>query len=191
MATPGWALFVGIVMMLIGGCGAVNSINLIRNPDTFTQLQVELETAQLELDSVVVSESKGEDSLLMAKEEAGELMLEGISEMMDISDYREEWIFRLAKYGLVFSFLYLIGGLMLMIKRPWSILLAYLALFASVLFNAFQFYIYSQDPRQGMLETFSYIPIALTLLFSIVSLIIVATSDKTAYLPKAEQEEIL
>jgi len=211
MKAPTWAMIVGIVVILNGGCGILSNVKKINTPSTLDaaegiikEVQIEInqelkkkDTAQVGMDTAVTSETEVVEISDSASTSIDSNMLgdiESVFGSMDkllvFSDYYKKWIVILGKIGVVISALDLLGGLLLVIGQKYAIKSSYIALGLSTLFMIFQIIIMSYDSQGGAISRWrinfgAYFMIAL----NVIILIIIAASDKTYFYQKNIIEE--
>ncbi|GEM_PF-4015742 len=106
--------------------------------------------------------------------------ISGVSflEKFNLSDLDVTWIIRFAYIGLLVWFIFIVGGIFLLIKKAYSIELAYLAITLSILFFIIQCIAFT--PGNSVL---------FGLLVVVVLLIVLLASDKRAFYPDEEFQE--
>ena len=87
---------------------------------------------------------------------------------------------RLGYIGLVFSFLFIIGGLFLLIKKDFSIKLAYFVLGANIAFSIFKWIMLS-GKGGSMLAISNSVGAAFSILISIIVGVVIVSCDKSHY----------
>lgn len=201
MTKPGWATVMGVILILFGGCGAMNrvgEINTEKFTDIFDQAMEESSkkneerratrsdsTASIkfeELDStekeriIMFSDSIVVDSLDNLNIEAT------MKQAFGVSDYRKTWLMRLGWVGLIVSLLFIVGGIMLLATRKYTIQVVLFAIAFSMTINILRFLIFSADTGTGkMIGVGANIGIAFSFVIDIIMLILVLVSDKTYY----------
>ncbi|MBC7885173.1 MAG: hypothetical protein H7X99_06840 [Saprospiraceae bacterium] len=203
--TPTWAIITAIFMMLIGGCGIktdLQSINIreilalkdkiitkIENDNNAEEDTIDTETTDTSLintdtlqtinDTVSVTDTtlannNGEDD---DNEEVKEIF----DEVFHLSDEMTERIILFGYIGLFFSLLYILGGLFLLIKRSFSINLAYAVVGVNIVFSIVRWTMLSGDEMNKMLSIANSVGSALSIIVSIIVLVIIVSNDKSAY----------
>lgn len=210
--TPTWAIIVGILMMLIGGCGIKNDIQSINIRDIIAmkdkvldnivseskdslskdtgELKQNIQNPDLPADTLISENSVSADVDSVDSDVPQDSLTDKNSGKMfgDIFNVPEKtiiWTIRLGYVGLVFSFLYIIGGLFLFIRKTFSLKLAYVALGANMVFNIFKWIVMSGQDA-GLLKMASSVGSAFSLFTCIILLIIIISSDKAYFLDQAE-----
>lgn len=100
------------------------------------------------------------------------------TEKFNLSDLEVTWIIRFAYIGLLVWFIFIIGGIFLLIKKVFSIKLAYVSIALSILFFIIQCIVF--NPSNSVL---------FGLLIVVVLLIVLLASDKTAFCTEEEFQE--
>lgn len=207
MKSPTWAIIVGILMLLFGGCDLMGDLQRIKAPkmleiqedlivnivksvdqkekedrsrDSLSQ-NVETDVLMDSLNSILL-EHDGDTSHL-GTEDMSEL-LENMTDMLHVSEYSKKWMVRFGYIGIFVSIIYLLGGVFLLIKQWFSIRLVISALGLSIAFAIFQMVIMSMDDGGGIVSTFSSIGYTLSIIIDIILLVIVIASDKTYFMPE-------
>lgn len=206
--TPTWAIIVAILMMLIGGCGIKNDIqyinirSMLSMKDKFmNKIDASIKT---EKDSLTAGSTHdvADDTLTMdtiAEEVEDDVInsdtsaihingeKKGINEVkdmiegfLDVPEETIQWMIRLGYIGLVFSFLFIIGGLFLLIKKDFSIKLAYLVLGANIAFSIFKWIMLS-GKGGSMLAISNSVGAAFSILISIIVGVVIVSCDKSHY----------
>ncbi len=100
--------------------------------------------------------------------------------MDDIPEKTIKKIIAFGYIGLFFSFLFLLGGLFLLIKKSFSIKLAYGVLGANVLFSLIRWVMLSGEGGT-LLSIINSIGAAFTIFCCIILFVVIISSDKTHY----------
>lgn len=196
MKTPTWAIVVAAIMLLFGGCGVSNHIQKFVYPMADVEREVfrhvdSLDTAKVAdtVSTMHISEA-GDTSWTTTVTTSGPGFEEdfgrSLKRSMNLSDHTRTWLTRFGYIGLFVSFIYLLGGLFLLVKKPFSIRLAYAALVLSLLSGLTLATLLLQDKQSGLFIHVYGIGKVIGVFIDIVLLIVVATSDKTAYRPATE-----
>ena len=135
------------------------------------------------------SESRTEADSLSAEEieEAAkdsarlEKITESMGEWLTFSDYYKKWVVRLGIIGLIVSIIFAVAGVLLIIGKPISIKIAYLAIGLSIAQIIFQIIIMSMDEESGMIASFTNIGAYFMLFLDIILLVIILASDKSFF----------
>ena len=206
--TPTWAIIVAILMMLIGGCGIKNDIQYINirsmlamkdkfmnkidasiekekdslaavSPDAVAVDTLTMDTISEEAEDDFVNTDTSAIDINGEKKDINEVkdMIEGF---LDVPEETIQWMIRLGYIGLFFSVLFLVGGLFLLIKKDFSIQLAYTVLGANIAFSIFKWVMLS-GKGGSMLAISNSIGAAFSIIISIIVGIIIVSCDKSHY----------
>lgn len=206
--TPTWAIIVAILMMLIGGCGIKNDIQYINirsmlamkdkfmnkidasiekekdslavvSPDAVAVDTLTMDTISEEVEEDVVNTDTSAIDINGEKKDINEVkdMIEGF---LDVPEETIQWMIRLGYIGLFFSVLFLVGGLFLLIKKDFSIQLAYTVLGANIAFSIFKWVMLS-GKGGSILAISNSIGAAFSIIISIIVGIIIVSCDKSHY----------
>lgn len=206
MKTPGWAIFVGIMMILIGGCGALSDGQAILSPKLFSMNEDFME--------VIEENSEKEDSETNASDEVDtntelidssdsdlstEVQLdssdinfdkedndvpEEISELLKISDHYKTWIVRFGYIGLIFSALYIISGFFMIARQRFSLKLTYITLISCIIFALIQIFILTMGEK-NIFTIGSSASAGGGILVDLIFIIIITACDTEAYEPES------
>lgn len=187
MKTPTWGVVIGILMIVFGGCSVMGDFQAIYLPDKLeeemgkakTKMEEEREEA---LDSVAL-ESMDSVTRAEAIEDAErvEEKRKELEEMINISDFTKTWIIRFGYIGIFVSLLYMTGGIFLLVKQKFSIMLAYTALIVSILCGGAQAAILTSGESSGAIALFAGVSQIVSIIIDIVLLAVIFASDKEAY----------
>jgi hypothetical protein len=187
MKTPTWGVVIGILMIVFGGCSVIGDFQAIYLPDKLeeemgkakTKMEEEREEA---LDSVAL-ESMDSVTRAEAIEDAErvEEKRKELEEMINISDFTKTWIIRFGYIGIFVSLLYMTGGIFLLVKQKFSIMLAYTALIVSILCGGAQAAILTSGESSGAIALFAGVSQIVSIIIDIVLLAVIFASDKEAY----------
>jgi hypothetical protein len=181
MKTPTWAIVIGVCLMLFGGCGVTKDIQSINMP------------AILEMQQEMMSKMVGEqiintkDSLSKVTRsdtvsvEVFKDMAQGMQEMFAMSNYTKTWTVRLGYVGLLFSIIYILSGVFLLVKRSFSIKLVYAALILSIVFSTIESVVLASDSSGGFLAKLTGFGNTFGIVLDIILLVVVISMDKSAY----------
>ena len=206
--TPTWAIIVAILMMLIGGCGIKNDIQYINirsmlamkdkfmnkidasiekekdslaavSPDAVAVDTLTMDTISEEAEDDFVNTDTSAIDINGEKKDINEVkdMIEGF---LDVPEETIQWMIRLGYIGLFFSVLFLVGGLFLLIKKDFSIQLAYTVLGANIAFSIFKWVMLS-GKGGSILAISNSIGAAFSIIISIIVGIIIVSCDKSHY----------
>lgn len=199
MSKPGWATVMGIILILFGGCGAMNRVGEI-NSDKLTSIFEEaMEESSKENRKATRSDSirsiKYEDMDSADKKGLSILSDSIVVDSLDnvdieatmkqafsFSDYRKKWIIRFGWIGLILSILFIVGGIMLLATKKYTIQVVLFAIAFSMTINILRFLIFSADTGTGkLIGVGANIGIAFSFVIDIIMLILILVSDKTYY----------
>ena len=216
MQTPPWAIVTGICLMLFGGCSLTKSVQKI-TMTTLLESQEELfgnfENISISVDNSTLDSlatiSISSDSTSTTDNTTDSTSSEPIQEfkinidsnlVSDFtvnmnqalfgSEYTKKWILRFGYIGIFVALIYFLGGLFLLIKRSFSIKLAYLALILSIVFSLTQRIVFLFDDSGGLVSELFGVGFIFSLLIDIVLLIVLSSGDKSAY-PGYQPQELV
>lgn len=208
MKTPTWATVIGIIMILFGGCGALNNVQKIQSPSTIDEMSGAFEEMSSEISQEVNKEMNNVDSDLpeendsdsiedeqdtsvvsdfsIAKEDsAGLAVFEGmfgkLDTMLVFSDYYKTWIVRLGILGLIASIIYVVSGLLMVMGKPIALNVAYGAIAFSLFSVIFQIIILSLDKESGFVAKTGNFTNYFMVLVNVILIVIVLASDKSYF----------
>jgi len=209
MSKPGWTTIVGILMLLIGGCGAFDKIGEINSDKFVNVLDNAMENSMEENKKRRADNS---DSIKQIKyEEMDSADRKGLSILTDsivvdslnnvdmeatfksalnVSDYRKKWMVRFGWAGLIVALLFILGGVLLLASKKYTIQVVLGTLALSLFLAAFQVFIYSSDDSSGKwIGVGANIGIAISAFVDMILLIIVGVSDKSYFKPMQITED--
>jgi hypothetical protein len=206
--TPTWAIIVAILMMLIGGCGIKSDIQYInirsmlakkdkfmnkidasieKEKDSLAAVSADdvavdtltMDTISEEVEEDVVNTDTSAIDINGEKKDINEVkdMIEGF---LDVPEETILWMIRLGYIGLFFSFLFLVGGLFLLIKKDFSIQLAYIVLGANIVFSIFKWIMLS-GKGGSLLAISNSLGAAFSIIIAIILGIVIVSCDKSHY----------
>mgnify|MGYP005996962345 CR=1 FL=1 len=187
MKTPTWANIVGICMIVFGGCSLNDDIQSVNSPmlfdlqeEIFDEISGEIESKS---DSVVVQ--GGDSTTIELGKTDDQVKADSIAnkmkDMLHISEYTKTWLVRFGYIGVVISIIYLLGGIFLMVKKPFSIQLAYGALALSSILGIVKTSVLSSDSSGGLVAMTAGLSQIFGILIDIVILAVIFSSNKEAY----------
>ena len=189
MKLPTWALIVGIIMILFGGCGALNNVQKINAPKALEQqsdLMSEIRGAieeDLEEDlkeEMLDQEGDGSD-IDSADLKKVEKVKDTVLNMLEVSDYYKRWIVRLGIIGTIAALFYCIAGILLVMGKPWSLKVVYAAIGVSIASLLFQVIVLSMDDSSGVISSFSTFGNYFMIFINIILLVIILASDRSYF----------
>ncbi len=187
MKTPTWALVVGIMMLLFGSCSLNGDLQSIYSPKMF-----EIQEKILDGMSDGMKDAQS-DSTKTNKEDATETtsnlddkimfekMSENMKDMFHVSDFTKTWMVRFGYIGIIVSIIYILGGLFLLIKKPFSIKLVYVALGLSIIFSIVKVIVLSADSSDSFITMTAGFSEMFGVVFDIILLIVILTSNREVY----------
>lgn len=201
--TPTWAIVCAILMMLAGGCGIKNDIQYINikemmamkdkfqdaiqqsieNKENETSISDTLNEPYVEYTASV--DSLDQDTTFATKDTAvasAEIddFTQKMESMLDISDDTIQKIIYIGYAGLLFSLLFLLGGLFLLIKKTFSIQLALVGLGLNIIFAITKWIILSGNGN-FLVSVSNSMSAVFSIIFCLIIMIVIYASDKTHY----------
>ena len=189
MKTPTWGIVVGILMILFGGCGAMTDLQQINMPnmlDMQNKMWDGMSKKRIENDSLA---AQNYDSTAVSSDQKNSFDVEDIAKSMEevfhISEFTRTWMVRFGYIGLFVVLIYMLAGVFLLIKRNFSIKLAYGAIALSMVFGITQWLVLASDPTTDQLiGVASGTSQLFGLVIDFVLLVAIWAADKTAYYPE-------
>lgn len=191
MKTPTWATTIGIIMIVLGGCSVMNDVKAIRLPEDLEKAMSIMKKEKREpklnkQDSITL---EGIDSLSAIQEnEAEEDSIsfggsgkQSVEEFLLLTDFTKTWIVRFGYIGLLSAVLYILGGVFLLVRRNFSITLAYGVLIFSILSSGAQAAMLTSGSSSGIIAITTGLGQLLGILIDIILLAVIFASDKDAY----------
>ena len=195
MQKPGWATFIGIILLLIGGCGAINDLGDI-NADKMLEFQAEFmdeienEAFEDARDTIKAEDLDSSDQKII--EMFGDTIVRDSTDQVDVketlqgimkfSDYRIMWTQRFGYIGLFISILIAISGILFLSRRKPTIPFSITILAVSMAFGVFQYIIFSADSgTSNMIATATNFGIYGSIFIDMVLLITIMVLDKSYY----------
>lgn len=191
MKTPTWGTVVGILMLLFGGCSILSDVQSINMPGMI-EMQEEMmnvfseEYQKSTTDTIDFHHSENEqDSTGISSSVETNINSGQLNTMMNrmfyVSDFTKIWMVRLAYMGLIISFIYMLGGLFLLIPQKFTLILLYSTLILSITFGIFKVIMLSVDASGSFLSMSMGFSQVFGIFIDIILLIVVSVSDKTLY----------
>jgi len=191
MKLPTWAMVVGVIMLLFGGCGAINNAqkiytsDFLENTELVSEISNEIEDdieqdiakATIKYDTLDSGEIVADSSDLKKVERVAD-MVEGI---FNVSDFYIKWIRIIGIVGTIAAIIYAIAGLLLLIGRRFAVKFAYGALGLSLASALFQLIIYSLDEGTGIISWSGKLGGYSTIFINIILIVIIVASDKSYF----------
>ena len=190
--TPQWAYVVGILMMLFGGCDGMESISQANTRESY-QTQKELldglgqpdsDLSKL-MESFLPDSVKADSAATKGLQQFGE-MAKSMGAMVEMSEYSITWNVRFGYIGIFMALIYFIGGMFLLVKRPFSIRLVLGVLVANILFLMVQTIVLSLDDASGSMIQHANSASWIGVVIDLILIVFVATADHSAYRPESE-----
>lgn len=188
MKTPTWAYIIGILMLLIGGCGAVKDMQSINTQTILDMQKTMLEDMSGNIKSINKDSvaNNTNDTITSTKSNTEQVeiinnMSKTMEKMLYMSDYTKKWRVRFGYVGLVLSVIYILAGIFLIIRKSFSMKLTYTALGLYILFGIIQILVFSRDETKGFMAMTSLYSYMFSIIFDVVILIAILGADKTAY----------
>lgn len=186
MVRPKWALTVGILMMLFGGCGVANDIKQIALPEVMefqNDLVAELATKDGDEVDAANFEFLEKISGLEEDEESGKnlTVVDHIKHVSNIPEREMDKLVLHGYVGIVISILYVLAGILLILKRKHILKLVFCILFASIVFAIFQIIEFRSFNISGLLKVGLDFNIYFGMLQDIILVIVLLIVDKTYY----------
>jgi hypothetical protein len=187
MKTPTWAIVVGIFLMLFGGCSVTKSIQAINMPDML-EMQKEMMNKMSQTSSTTSTDSLTNDG---ANEqlEVFQGMAEGMQEMFVMSEFTKTWTVRFGYLGIIVALAYIFSGIFLMVRRPFSIKLAYGALTLSMIFSGIQSMVLASDSSGGFMSKAAGFGNSFGIILDLILLVIIVAMDKSAFQFDSEKSQ--
>lgn len=194
MKVPSWATAIGILMMLAGGCSVNSSLQSINSPKMLDMQKKMFDDFSKGLDAYQQDSIKNISEDSAASEQVktpDQLIFENLGKNMiplfEVSDFTKLWMVRFGYIGIFVWLLYILGGLFLLIIKPFSLKLTYTALGLGIIFNIIKYLVLTTDPSSGFLSMAAGMSQIFGIIVHIIFLIVIVSSDKTAYQPKIER----
>ena len=197
MKLPTWALIVGIMMLLFGGCGALNNVQKIYTSEFLENTELISEISEsIEAD---IEDDINDAVLKVDTLESGEIVVDSsefkqvervknmVDGMFNVSDFYKKWIKIIGIVGTVAAIIYAIAGLILLLGKRYSIKVAYAAIAVSLASAIFQLIIYSVDDSSGLIAMSSRLGVYFVIIMNIILGVIIVASDKTFF----EEQEFI
>lgn len=193
MKTPTWATVVAILMIIFGGCSVINDIQAISMP-SIIEKQKELISKEIEEDeqweeeeistdttAINDADSLSEDRYQLEDDSTQLARKKEAMEVLNIPEFTKTWIVRFGYIGIVSSLLYILGGVFLLVRKSFSIKLAYTALIVSILCSGAGAAVLTSGSSSGLIALTTGLTQLFGVLIDIVLLAVIFASDKEAY----------
>ena len=191
MKLPTWAMVVGILMLLFGGCGGINNVQKIYTTEFLdnTELMSEISSA-IEED---IEEDMSRAGIKRDTLESGEIVIDSsdykkvenlrdmVGGIFNVSDFYKKWIPIIGIIGTVAAAIYAIAGLLLLLGKRFAVKFAYVAIAISLASAIFQIIIYSIDDSGGLIAMSSRMGSYFVIFMNVILLVIIVASDKSFF----------
>ena len=179
-------------MIVFGGCSIVNDIKSIALPGMLEKQKIIIKEKMDEAKGHAKQDSidratAATDSLATDDDDTEEVEKEfekkakDVEEAMKLPEFSKVWIVRFGWIGLVSGVLYAIGGIFLLVKRPFSIKLAYGVLIFSLVTSATQTAVLTSAASSGLIALTTGLSQLIGILIDIILIAVIFSSDKEAY----------
>ena len=202
MKKPTWATVIGVIMLLFGGCGAFNDFQNI-NAEKILEFQNDM-IIEMENEKIITTSedtkkgtqpNKEMDSLAqkrMSKVLFGDTIVmdslnqpdieSTVKSVLKFSDYRIMWTKRFGYIGLLISLLFIVGGVLFLAYKKYTIKANIAIIALSIGVAIFELFIYMSDTESGkMISTFGNVGIYVGIFLDVILLIIIMVMDKSYY----------
>jgi hypothetical protein len=193
MKTPTWATVTAILMIVFGGCSIVNDIKSITLPGMLEKqkgiIKEKMDEARTHAKEDSIKNAEAPDSLARAEnddddEESFEKKQKKVEEAMKLPEFSKIWIVRFGYVGLVSAALYIVGGIFLLVRRNFSIKLAYAVLIVSIVMSAAQAIVLTSGSSSGIIALTTGLGQLVGIAVDIIMIAVIFASDKDAYAPQ-------
>ncbi len=187
MKTPTWGTVIGIMMIVFGGCSALNDIKAISMPETLAKQKEIIRDTMAEENAKEDSvRTEDTDSLATTTAEDDENVSffgnkQSVEEILDLSEFTKTWIVRFGYIGAFVSLLYMLGGVFLLVPKYFSIKLVYAALVISILCSGAHAAVLTSSSASGIIAIATGLSQIFGILVDIILLAVIFSSDKEAY----------
>ena len=192
MKTPTWATFTAIMMIVFGGCSIVNDIKSITLPGMLEKqkgvIKEKMEEARAHAIEDSIKNAEAPDSVSRAEndddddEESFGEKQKKVEEAMKLPEFSKIWIVRFGYVGLVSAALYILGGIFLLVRRNFSIKLAYAVLIVSIITSAAQAIVLTSGSSSGIIALTTGLGQLVGIALDIILIAVIFASDKEAYI---------
>jgi len=179
MKTPTWAIVVGIFLMLFGGCSVTKSIQSINMPNILEMQKQMME--KMSMPSPTASTDSLTNNSTNEHLKAFQGMAEGMQNMFTVSEFTKTWTVRFGYMGIIVAIAYIFSGIFLMVRRPFSIKLAYGALALSMIFSLIQSMVLASDSSGGFISKTAGFGNTFGIILDLILLVVIIAMDKSAF----------
>ena len=194
MKTPTWATVTGILMIAFGGCSIVNDIKSITLPGMLEKqkglIKEKMDEARVHAQEDSLKNAQRADSLRAEDdededvEETFEEKEKKVEEAMKLPEFSKIWIVRFGYIGLASAVLYILGGIFILVRRNFSIKLAYGVLIVSILTSVAQAIVLTSGSSSGIIALTTGLGQLVGIAIDIILIAVIFASDKEAYAPQ-------
>jgi hypothetical protein len=184
---PTWAYVIGVLMMLFGVGSLKNDILLISSSDIAGMKNDFTESVHQGFESLGKDSSytKNQDSTQRAAMTQNLIVFDKLAKVVDdvtyMSPFTKTWTVRFGYMGLPITFLYILGGLFLMIKKNFSIKLALGILSLNMLFAFVRLLVLTNDTSGGLIEIMAKFSTITGIILDAIFLVVILASDRSVY----------
>ena len=181
-------------MIAFGSCSVINDMQAPYMPDMVDMqrdmLQGFTEKANAFTDSstIVLADSIDMDTLLPNQDAAFENMQKTMDKMFYMSDFTKTWMVRFGYIGAFVSLIYILGGVILLVKKNFSIGAVYAVLILSLLYSIAKGAVLAADESSGFIAMTTGFSQMFGIVVDMVFLVVISASDKSAYYLTVESE---
>jgi len=199
MKLPSWALVVGVCLILFGGCSISSNIGKINSPDAFefqeglmdsmkdvVEKSMDEAMDEAEKDSVfseTISKLKDEPGMEIIEEMAG-----GIENLFTISEFTKIWTVRFGYIGVAIAIIYLLSGVILFLRKSFSIKFVLFALGISIIFSIVESIVLSSGAQNFLLSISAGFGNIFSIIIDVILLVVILANDKRSYFNTVEEE---
>ena len=170
--------------MLFGGSSVLMSLKSIKMPGILEMQQDMMEKmtgSSSTTSSDSLSNESSIDSTSVQNTEMFKNMAKGMQEMFIMSDFTKTWTVRFGYIGLIVSIIYILSGVFLLIKKKFSIKLAYTALIISIAFSGIKSLVLASDSTGGLLAMSEEFGNVFGIIIDLILIVVLVSMDKSAY----------
>lgn len=187
MKRPGWTTLVGVLMILMGGCGISNDVKQIMTPDLLEfqndfVVEIETDTDAAEIDSTQQAFLEKFSGLKSDTLDGPATLADHFESMTNIPEANLQTLITHGYVGIVVSVIYALIGLLLMIKKKHVIKMVFGILVTSLIFAIIQIFQISQFDVNKLLKVGLEFSLGFGALMDVILLIILGFSDKSYFL---------
>ncbi len=162
---PTWAIILCVLMCLMGGCGSLSHFNEINY------------RSQLAFQQEIMDNMNSNSEF----EEMQDSIASTFDEIINPSEYQIRWTINFGYIGFIVSALFIFGGIFLLVIKPFSIKLAYAALFFSIGVSILKAIIMIGFYESSLISNFASFGNFFSIGLDFVLLIILYTGSKEVY----------